>query len=768
MLECLMYTKLTPLTFSITMNYCVCISLLCCFLYGNIRAQSPIPVGTWRDHLPLNYNNIAITSNAEQVIMASPNGATIYRFSDGTLEPFSRIDGLSAVDITDVQYNDAGDLAIVTYKSGGIDFIKDNTILPLDAILRAGITGSKTINHIAIFGQEAFLSTDFGVVVLNLNRLEVKETWRNLSADGSQNRVYQTCLTGDRDSVFLATEAGVLAARYTPGVNLLDYANWFLHGAAQSIPIGAAYVIGAHNGVIYTAFKDNDIFYWNGLNWTGMGAALFDGWPVVTMVPTNSGLRLCMQFRVYTITSPSQFSFINSSEWIKVNDVTQDRTGNLWMADSEKGLIRIMGTTTTFYPQSTPLTAACFKLTYSNQTILVNTGGYNGSFFQNFSYKGFYTYDYTNGWKYNVPQLLGEAGDNVCAFYPTNSDSIYIGTWSNGLFSWHRTNGGFVSTRAASSFLETDFIGGLDMDKNGTLWIGCSKGGLGVPSVFSKKGNTIQAYALSQNQGRYIIDLKIDPQSNKWMRYGNPGIPRGLMVFNENGMQQRYFSSATGVPGNVVTCVEVDRKGDIWIGTDEGLAGFSDPTNVFSTGTFYTPIFNGFPILFDKQITCIKADGGNRKWVGTTDGLWLFNDDFTEAIAFYSMDNAPLPSNFIVDIAIHEITGEVFIGTDKGIISYRSDANASEEALSSIKIYPNPVLPGYQGLITVEGLTDNAIVKFTDMQGKLVYETRSNGGMATWNRITYKGNQPVPGVYLIFVADAEGNEGIVGKVAIIE
>lgn len=316
----------------------------------------------------------------------------------------------------------------------------------------------------------------------------------------------------------------------------------------------------------------------------------------------------------------------------------------------------------------------------------------------------------------------------------------------------------------------------MDLDAKGNVWISTYifQGSVSDPSLFSKsKTNVWTSYTLSpntSNENLFLLQVKIDSSGNKWLRYGTNGMDLGLLVFNEKTHQQRYFTTSStqgNLPSNRINCIEIDQKGVVWIGSDKGLSAFYDPARAFS-GAFSVPIYNGFGVLFDKEVTCIKTDGGNRKWVGTTEGLWLFNDNFTEALAFYTVDNSPLYSNNIISIEIHQITGEVFIATDKGIISYRSDASTGNADFSSAKIFPNPVRPEYSGVITIEGLKDNVMVKITDMQGKLFYETRSNGGTATWNMLNYAGIKAETGMYLVFATTDKGEEKFVGKIAIVQ
>ncbi|MBC7451054.1 MAG: T9SS type A sorting domain-containing protein, partial [Cytophagales bacterium] len=420
-----------------------------------------------------------------------------------------------------------------------------------------------------------------------------------------------------------------------------------------------------------------------------------------------------------------------------------------------------------------PLSTSTFALYYYNNTILANAGGYNSSIQATYNYSGFYQFENQEKWvnynrfNSNYPTIP----DNVVSAYNPYDDSVYIGHFGAGLVSWNKSDK-FIIHDTSNTILVTGIITGLDVDTKGTLWMSawicfdCDQTG---GSVYSKtKKGVWTSYTLTQSyEDKYLIQLKLDLRGNKWLRYGGSGLQYGLIVFNENGNQERHFSATDGLPDAVVNCIEVDKKGVVWIGTGKGLAGFYEPSQAF-TGNFIKPIYNGFPILFDKNVTCIKSDGGNRKWVGTTEGLWLFNDDFSKAISFFDVNNSPLYSNNIIALEIHELTGELFIATDEGIISYRPDASEEQTDLKSAHIFPNPVKPDYAGLIAIDGLQDNAVVKITDTQGKLFYETKATGGTATWNMVNYAGIKAESGMYLVFVSTEDGGEKYVGKIAIVQ
>ena len=137
-------------------------------------------------------------------------------------------------------------------------------------------------------------------------------------------------------------------------------------------------------------------------------------------------------------------------------------------------------------------------------------------------------------------------------------------------------------------------------------------------------------------------------------------------------------------------------------------------------------------------------------------------------ILHFTTENSPLISNRIVSLEINDLTGEVFIGTDLGIVSYRGTATEGEEKFSHVKVFPNPVKPDFNGLVGITGLATTSLVKITDIYGNLVYETKAQGGMAVWNMKDYNGRKADTGIYLIFAATEDGTESFVSKVALVD
>jgi hypothetical protein len=168
------------------------------------------------------------------------------------------------------------------------------------------------------------------------------------------------------------------------------------------------------------------------------------------------------------------------------------------------------------------------------------------------------------------------------------------------------------------------------------------------------------------------------------------------------------------------------------------------------------------------SISDIKVDGGNRKWIATASaGLFLLNSDGTEIIHHFTSENSPLISNNISQLEINHATGEVFINTDLGLISFRSDASQEGDSDASTLVFPNPFKPEHTVPITIQGIKYDSDIRITDSAGNLIYKTTSNGGTAIWNGNNSLGDRVSGGVYFIWTAPNDGKGRKVGTVVVV-
>jgi ligand-binding sensor domain-containing protein len=284
-----------------------------------------------------------------------------------------------------------------------------------------------------------------------------------------------------------------------------------------------------------------------------------------------------------------------------------------------------------------------------------------------------------------------------------------------------------------------------------------------------------ESFMLNNSATKFPLDIMVAQNNDKWLRLSE-STGGGVFVFNEESGKQRLLNNTANngaLPSSEVHTITEDLDGRIWIGTSRGFAYFNSSSSVNDNNGIdaITPKIavgkNIVPVLKDEKVLSITVDSGNRKWIGTENGVWLFDENGEEEIENFNIENSPLPSNKILSIDINPSNGEVFFATDQGLVSYRGTATKAEESHQSVKIFPNPITNSFTGLVSISGLTSNAIVKITDISGKLIRQMQSNGGTAIWDVKDYQGNRASSGVYLVFSATEDGGDSIVGKLAVV-
>ena len=330
------------------------------------------------------------------------------------------------------------------------------------------------------------------------------------------------------------------------------------------------------------------------------------------------------------------------------------------------------------------------------------------------------------------------------------------------------------STIAIENSLPSTAIGDykdIQFGSDGKLWVLQDQQGL-----LQKNENGWNSYLLPNSFiKKGLSNMLVSKQGQVWMiAPQNQGLYlyQSTQVYNTAFWKQLTTSKSSGnLPSSHVTSLVEDLEGAIWVGTDNGIGIFNCGDISKEICDAYLPPIkntNGFVgLLFQKEtVNCMAVDGANRKWIGTNNGSWLLSADGREIIEHFTKNNSPLPSDTLLQILIDPNQGEVFFNTNTEMVSYKGTATAGAKTQNEIAIYPNPVGPEYHGPIAFKGLVENAMVKITDLNGRLVFETRALGGQAIWNGKTYEGQKVASGIYLVLVRDDAGNEKGVGKLVI--
>ena len=359
-------------------------------------------------------------------------------------------------------------------------------------------------------------------------------------------------------------------------------------------------------------------------------------------------------------------------------------------------------------------------------------------------------------------------GFNSAAYSPAEQ-KLYLGNFGGGL--WSQTDGQTLTLVTLPATI-SPFITSLATDTNGNLWLTTGRANTQQATLHVRRADgQFQSFpAISQTN---IVQIVPDDNGFLWLR---PDLGGGLLVFDPQANRSLALGTISGQGGlltNSIRALVKDRNGAIWVGTDLGPTVFDNPAGAFDGSIdAQPPLLNRRRLLANELITSIAVDGGNRKWIGTRSGLYHVAPDGSQLLDTFTADNSPLPNNTVQTLAIEPTSGKVFIGTGtadqpSGLVSYQGPATEPAETLSQLTIFPNPVRPDFTGTVGINGLLDNITVKIVDAGGQLVYETRSQGGTATWNLRDYRGRMAQTGIYLVVVVKTDGSEGLVGKLAVV-
>ncbi len=765
--------------------------------------------GDWELHLPAR-RPLGLAEAGNRLYVRAESSFYFYDKSLNTTQLLSRRDGLSDVGVAALAFDSASAQLVIVYNNGNIDLLGANGgVRNVTDLLRKESQTAKKIYQVQVYNGLAYLGTSLGVVVLDLARREVRDTYSAIGPGGRVITSYATVVL--HDTIYASTSAGILRGRINAAVNLLDYRNWTADGPTPtSSPARIYEQLVVYRGHVVTASTNRGIDYLAGVGAARRWRSVPNGYGDYARRLRVSAGQLLVAFdgsALRRFDAPTGYLadvLPATAVGTTAADAVREADGTYFVASYDKGLLRFAPGTTTapevILPNA-PATATAYGLlaNAATNTVDVFSGGYSGdSGVQLDLRQGFYEYkdrQWTNYTATNYPSPTDYPNLlDLSHGTRTPDGTLYIASYGNGLLEWKGVGQfrQFTYNTAGSplrSSLPTtnpkypDFVRVTDVatDPNSNrVWVVNRHQRAGVPGLFRfRPANAtwlvVPAYSGFENLDRVTVD-----------NFGNPWATRsraqgisGVVAYDTASQKPFYFSTNEGLPSNSLYAVVRDRVGDIWVGTGAGVAVFNDPSQLVSAASQNTALANGFKLpnaqsgsglfatLYNETVRCIAIDGANRKWFGTPNGLWLFNATATEALLHFTTANSPLPSNSIVDVAVNDKTGEVFVATDAGLVSYQGSASVTDGPPSCAQVSPNPVRPEFAGTVGISGVANNAQVRITDIAGHLVYSTHAAGGTVTWNLADTAGRRVRSGVYLVLTSDADGKNICVSKVAVL-
>jgi len=389
-----------------------------------------------------------------------------------------------------------------------------------------------------------------------------------------------------------------------------------------------------------------------------------------------------------------------------------------------------------------------------------------------------------NGSQWSALQeaALGGAKDilDVC-YDPADPEHWFAASWGRGILefqngalvqTWNHTNSTLQT--AAGSGPNDVRTGGLCWGQDGALWVSNALSGLPLHRYDPATGQW-QGYPAGSFNGETVKTLLQDEEGVFWLQSRT----EGWMAIQVTGTSTSTRRLTKGVgsgnlPSSTSAAALFDADGELWLGTSDGLVVCFSPYNAFNGKSIDAQALlvaeNGInqKVLAGQNILSMAVDGANRKWIGTSDaGVFLLSPDGLETIHHFTKENSPLLSNRVQALYVDPLSGEVFMGTNRGLLSYRGTATQTADRFSAVEVFPNPLKPQDYGPISVRGLVPDSYVKVTNTNGRLLYEGYATGGQFTWDTFSLDGSRAPSGIYLFWITDPLGTQTTVVQGVIV-
>lgn len=755
-----------------------------------VMAQIPRPaVNSWKAYLP--YRNVIdyVTPDNRHFYCVSRSSFFVFDAEENIAESYSKANGMNDVDMAFVNYDSKTDKVVLTYANGNIDLYANGVFENIPDIKTTTIVGDKVINSTYANNGRLYLSSGMGLIVANLEKKQIDETVQFFNGSA---QVQVKSVSGDQNKVVVATNFGLYATN-ADNPQFTNYSTWTKITSLDFDLVNQKddKIFVTQGNQIFIVVDDTiQLFKTTFLPVSNINFSNDNGFWVTSK---DNGTQ-----PPYAIKLSSTGTVLDSIPGFLSYKIQDDNDGFYWSCDDYNGLRKRSSTIPNAdwinISAEGPISNKVQKTWAKDGELWLAHGGvaYN-SWFVGLNQDAFSRYK--NGWRnWKWDVLAAEpAGksysltDAIDVVKDESSQNIYVGLMNSGLIKVDNEDKiqvfqeGYLEANIGGAF-GAYRVTNLAMDKDDNLWITQSQ----VQKPLRVKTKDDKWYAYSVSGIDHLAAIAIDDYGQKWMSAG-VNYNGGLVIYNDNGTLDNASddvsvtirsSEATKLPSNAVNTIAKDKNGTMWVGTENGMVSFNCSSDDIRSGKVCNATqkiltakgFNFLSHLFENiAVKSIAIDGGNRKWIGTNVGLFLMDEDTEHILEFFTQDNSPLLSNEVKNVSIDPVTGVVFIATGNGLCSFGGSAiEATNEMASPLKVYPNPVKSGYNGMISIKGFTEGSNVKITDITGQMVYQATSNGGQLSWNGKDYTGRKVQSGVYLVYAVGKDGLQKRTGKFIIHE
>ncbi len=625
------------------------------FFSRGISQDSIPPIGQWRDHLPY-HSAIDVSAGDNKIFCATPYSVFSIDLSENSVSRMSRINGLNETGVSAINYNEISDKLFIGYRNSNIDIVYRNDIFNVPEIKLDNIVGDKAIYNVFSSGKYFYLSTGLGIIVIDADKYEVKDSWF-IGNNGGQVKV--NGFTADNSFFYAATDEGLKITSINT-VDPANYLNWQNISGVNGLAAGVCNNVINVQGKIF-ASKNDSMFVLNGFNWNLIFTE--PGWRILNINSSLSKIAVCQKkndgsAKVTSLNTDGTIARVIQQPGSIVQPKKTILVGNdHWVADSSGGLTKFMSVGFENYDLNSPQSIATGEIVFVNNTFYATAGSVNENWQKQNNKDGIYKFSEGQWTNYNNKHFaqLDSLPDLISVAIDPRDETIWTGSYGGGLLHIKAGNS-FDVFKQNSPLGQATFdpgsyrVAGLAFDKENNLWI--SNYGAAQNILVRKNDGSWKTFAppfaLSENAVSQIV---IDDEDQKWIvsPKGN-----GLIVFNDNKSidnaaddKWKLYRSGAGngnLPTNNVLSIAKDKNGFIWVGTNDGIGVIQCPQNVFSSqgcdailpvvtqGEFNQYLFKG------EEVRSIAVDGADRKWVATKNGVWLISAEGDKVIYRFTED----------------------------------------------------------------------------------------------------------------------------------
>jgi ligand-binding sensor domain-containing protein len=713
-----------------------------------------------------NYTNLReisdIATDGSDVWASTSGGVFRYSLADESYQILTKSEGLASHSVTSIEIDTYGKIWAGT--SEGYINVYDPATNEMSTILQIFKTekSNKRINDILISGDTAYISTEFGLSLVNTRDLSFFDSILKFGNFSTETPVFNVYLD---DKIYVVTQSGI-ASNSRISSNLIAPDSWE-NISIEQIP-GADRInrIVRFNGELYAA-TDNGLYSQLDEVWT---LKLYDNFEVFNLSVNDNGLHSVLSSTIHVLKETSQLVFRLSNHRFSTLEFFEDN----YLIGTDNGIkMWEEADTLTIVPNS-PETNSIIDLTVDSDNNLWVATGKDGQGIGVLKFDGSF-WETINMGKVDVFRTND--------FHSVNSsgNALYLSSWGRGFVKvidenyelFDAENSGIVGIPNANSFL---VVNDIKEDSRGNAWILNYWAADRKPiSVLTAEG-LIRGYQFSGALAPGVVNVKnlvIDQFDTKWITGDLSGdVPtEGLYYFNENGTIENTsddiwgrLTERNGLRNRDVKALAIDQFGELVIGTSVGvdvLSNTSDPSSIRGDQYFAVRL---------QTINDIVVDPINQKWFATEKGIFITNSDGSFLIENFTKSNSPLPSDNVKTLALDENKGIVYAGTDFGVTAIHTLFIKPNENFSDLSVYPNPIIldPSTDFTIFIEGLIEDSEIKILDISGNLISQFRSIGGKTTtWNCRNFDGKLISSGIYIAVAFDEEQNEVGHAKFAVL-